>query len=113
MPGKRRATQAAQAENSPADKETDQGIVQVRLVWGSVENIETVYVNHASIVHTANEFYLVFGELPMPSISDPSEVPDKLTIIPKVRLAISPRAMKEIARVISENYDKYAKRQNQ
>jgi hypothetical protein len=43
---------------------------------------------------------------------DPKEVPEELEIIPKVRLAISPEAMKTIVRVIRENLEKFAEKES-
>jgi len=83
-----------------------QGTVQVRLKWGSSEGLETVYVNHLHITHAGSEFYLVFGELTMPVLIGEQEVPEELEIVPKVRLAISPEAMRSVARAIQDNVEK-------
>lgn len=87
------------------------GAVQVRLTWGSGKDLVTVYVNHMTITHAGPEFYLTFGELPLPAFMDAKDIPDELEITPKVRLAISPDAMKTIARVIQENLEKFIEKE--
>jgi len=87
----------------PEETEAKQEMVQIPLRWASTANLETIYVNHLVITHAGAEFYLVFGELPMPPSLNPTEMPEFVEIMPKVRLAISPQAMKNIARVIQEN----------
>lgn len=84
-------------------------VVEVRLEWGSSEDLETIYVNNLSINHAGSEFYLTFGEFVSPLILNPDEAPELLEIKPKVRFAISPTAMKNIARAINENLKKYEK----
>lgn len=82
--------------------------IQIQILWGSTEALETIYVNHMTITHSGPEFYLVFGELPMPAILDKSAVPKELEIIPKVRLAISSNAMRAIAGIIRDNLEKFS-----
>lgn len=84
-----------------------EGVRKVRLQWGSLDDLQTIYVNHIFISHQGPEFYLVFGELSLPIALDASELPESVNIIPKVRLAIAPEAMQAIARVISDNVHKY------
>lgn len=81
--------------------------IAVRLKWGSAKDLVTIYVNHMTIIHAGPEFYLTFGELPLPAFLDAKDVPEELEITPKVRLAVSPEAMKAIARVIQENLEKF------
>jgi len=73
---------------------------KARLRWGSAKELETFYVNHISVTRTENEYYIIFGELPMPIITLGERPPEELEIIPKVRLAISPGAMESIVGVI-------------
>jgi hypothetical protein len=89
----------------------EEGTAHVRIRWGSSENLQTIYVNQLAIVSAGAEFYLVFGELPMPPIMSRDDVPEELVIIPKVRLAISPKAMEPIARVIQENLGKFLQKE--
>lgn len=86
--------------------------VQVRLKWASAKDLTTLYVNHLTITHAGPEFYLTFGELPVPAFEDTKDIPDELEITPKVRLAISPEAMKTIARVIQENLVKFIEKES-
>ena len=88
--------------------EKDKGkMVQVRLKWGSAEDLDTIYVNHLNITHSGPEFYLTFGELPLPPIMSEEEISQELEIKPVVRLAITPDAMKSIANAIQINMERY------
>lgn len=75
-------------------------VVPLPLVWDTTDNLETIYVNHAAIIHNGPEFYLIFGELAAPLIRSEKDIPDAVHIVPKVRLAISPAQIKAIADVI-------------
>ena len=89
---------------------TEQDTVQVPLKWGSGEHLDTVYVNHLSISGAGAEFYLVFGELVMPVSLRPEEIPRTLEIVPKVRLAVTPEAMRNMARVMQEIVERLPKK---
>lgn len=88
--------------------EKDKGkMVQVRLKWGSAKDLDTIYVNQLSITHSGPEFYLTFGELPLPPLMSKEEISRELEIIPVVRLAVTPDAMKSIADAIQINMERY------
>lgn len=82
----------------------------VPLSWGSTEELQTLYVNHLFISHGGDEFYLTFGELPAPIYRDEADIPEEIRILPKVRLAVTPEAMKKISKTISENVEKFEKK---
>ena len=103
----------SEQDNKAANQaEERSGAVQVRLKWASAKDLVTIYVNHMTITHAGPEFYLTFGELPLPAFMDAKDVPDELEIIPKARIAISPEAMKAIARVIQENLEKFIEKES-
>ena len=77
-------------------------VIPVPLVWDTTDNLETIYINHAAIVHNGPEYFLIFGELAMPIIKSDKDIPDAIHIKPKVRLAISPAQFKVIADLISK-----------
>ena len=81
--------------------------VQIPLNWDTAEDIQTVYANQMSIIHTPLEFYLTFGELTLPPDFGIAAPPNQLTIKPRVRLAISPDAMRNMMNVMQENFDKF------
>lgn len=83
----------------------------VKLSWGSTDYLETVYVNQMVINHSGPEFYITFGELAAPAFADPSEIPDELKIVPKVRLAIAQDSMVRIYEVMKENVETFLKKQ--
>lgn len=100
-------------EQAAAAKVVEDGTAHVRIRWGSSEHLETTYVNQLAIVHAGAEFYLLFGELAMPPIMSRDDVPEELVIAPKVRLAITPKAMEPIAQVIQENLGKFLQKEGQ
>ena len=81
--------------------------VMVRLVWGSSINVPTTYANNLFITHTANEFYLVFGELSPVTELDIEQVPEYLEIKPVAKIAVTPENMVKFADVIAENMVKF------
>jgi len=84
--------------------------VPVKLIWDTAEGLETIYVNHAAIIHNGPEYYLVFGELATPLVMNKKDIPKELHIVPKTRLAISPEQMKAIAKVIYNNVNPESKK---
>lgn len=84
--------------------------IKVEIKWKPDSNLESIYVNHIKMTHTGPEFYLTFGELPMPAILQGQKFPKELEIIPKVRLVISPEQIKAISDVISENCEIYLRK---
>ena len=87
-----------------------EGVFQVEIKWASDEGLETIYVNHMKVTHGGPEFYLLFGELPWPIVLTGDEIPSDLTVIPKVRLAISPAQMKSFADALSVNVANYTEK---
>lgn len=84
-------------------------MVEIKLKWEDNPDLQTIYVNHIVITHTGPEFYLIFGEVVMPATIEKLNdcLPTELSIVPKVRLAISPEQMKPIAEAIYNNVQKY------
>lgn len=89
---------------------TEQGAVQIPLKWGSGEHLDTVYVNHMFITGAGAEVYLVFGELVMPFSLGPDDVPKELEIVPKVRLAVTPDVMRNMARAVQQVVERLSKK---
>ena len=90
---------------------TEQDTVQVPIKWGSGEHLDTVYVNQLFISRAGVEFYLVFGELVMPVSLRPEEIPKALEIAPRVRLAVTPEAMRNMSRVMQEIVERLSKKE--
>lgn len=86
----------------PEESEKRKELHNVQLTWGSLNELESVYVNQMNVTFTGNEFYVVFGELCMPVIFDAENFPKELIITPKIRLAISPIVMANIVQVLSD-----------
>jgi hypothetical protein len=79
----------------------------VRLIWGRVEDIPTVYANHLMISHAGPEFYLIFGEVSPPAMLGKDEVPEHIEIKPVAKIALAPEAMLNIVEAIEANVEKY------
>jgi hypothetical protein len=79
----------------------------IRLLWGSMTEIPTVYANQLFIAHTGGEFYLIFGELTPPPDLDRDNPPDYLEIRPVAKIALSTENMLRVAEVIGENVSQY------
>lgn len=85
----------------------------IPIVWDWNERIETIYVNQVRVTHGGPEFYVYLGELPFPPIVEGEKVPDKLIVIPRIRLAISPAQMEEIVQTLSINLEKFKNKEKQ
>jgi len=82
----------------------------VRVKWGSPEDLPALYSNHLYISHGGeHEFYLIFGHLTPPLIIGLSEeeVPNELEIKPVAKIVISPEAMRNFVKAMSENLKRY------
>lgn len=86
--------------------------ITIQAKWDSTENIPTLYANQIAIMHTGNEFYLIFGEVQIPIIlnQDSDELPETLQISPVAKIAVSPSQMRQFADVINQNVQNYLSR---
>jgi hypothetical protein len=83
----------------------------IKLDWDWNQEVETKYVNHIRITHGGPEFYVYFGELAVPPFLEHEEKPGEMSIIPKVRIAVTPEQMGRFIEVMKTNYDNYLKKQ--
>lgn len=92
-------------EKSSKEMPDHQQEKQIELVWGSAEDLPTVYATQLLISHTGAEFYLIFGEVVTPAIlgKHKEPLPAKLKVKPVVKLAFPYVAMPEIANLITQN----------
>jgi len=96
-------------EEAPQDtgESLEEHTKTIRIVWDSPEELNTIYANNLAVSHAGNEFYLVFGELPMPLELGYDRMPDEVKVIPRVRIAVSKETMGGILEVLQDNYEKY------
>ncbi|HEY2930868.1 MAG TPA: DUF3467 domain-containing protein [Acidobacteriota bacterium] len=85
----------------------------VRVKWGASSSIPTIYANHLVITHSGPQFYLVFGELEPHSeligqLVDEFKPPDHVEIVPVAKIAVTPKAMRQFAKIIQENVTKFS-----
>lgn len=86
---------------------SDQEII-IPLRWKSSEHLSTTYVTHLRVLHTANEFYLVFAEIdPVAYVFDRSDPPEYLDVQPVVKIAVSPTQMRAFIAALQTNMEKY------
>ena len=85
-----------------------QELIQINLTWGSEQHLETVHINQLKLVFSGAEFYLTFGEL-VPPLLNQQDLPTSIEVLPRVRLAISPAAMKGMAEVIFNETRRFIK----
>ena len=100
---------SSQPENESGQQPS---VFEIRLAWGSRDELQTIYVNQLLITVTQSECYLTFGELIPPAVGV-EDVPDVLEINPKIRLAVSPPAMIAIARAIQDGVQQLTSRGTQ
>ena len=95
--------------HDPSAAPTEAGqAVALALRWGDGAELQTVYANELAILHTANEFYLVFGEVILPPMLVDGQAADgQVEIKPVVRVAVGPRQMLRFAEVIQQNVERF------
>ena len=91
---------------------SEKTVKEINLVWGDASELETKYVNQAFINHSGPEFYLIFGEAEMPLMlfNQVENLPDEITIKPKVKLALSTETMKQVVDAFNRNWESFNKK---
>jgi hypothetical protein len=96
----------------PNKNETEKKEKQIRLVWGSVDELPTLFVNQVQISHAGgSEFHIFFGHATPPltfGLAE-EEIPDKITIEPLAKIVVTPEMMRAVVHVLSENLENYDK----
>ena len=83
---------------------------QIRIVWGSDEDLPALYANHIYVSHAGEtEFHMVFGHLSPPLMmgGDVGELPESVKIKPVAKLVITPDVMRAFVKLLGENFEKY------
>jgi hypothetical protein len=83
---------------------------QIRVVWGSDEELPALYANHFYVSHAGEiEFHVVFGHLspPLTMGADEAELPESIKIKPVSKIVMGPDAMRAFAAILNENLEKY------
>lgn len=82
--------------------------VTISLRWKPSDHLPSIYVNQLRVVHTNNEFYLIFGEVdPVTLDIDVDNPPEYLDVRPVVKLAVSPARMPNFVEVLRKNLQKF------
>lgn len=89
-------------------RQREESTVPVTLQWGDILSLPTLYANQVYISHAGPEFYIVFGEVQVPVLTNaqPGQL-HELTVRPVARLAVTPEAMMQIADAVARNVAAY------
>lgn len=94
----------------PEKKEREEGKI-IKLKWGSAEALPALYANHLYVSHGGeHEFYLIFGHLSPPIGFSDEDMPNELEITPINKVVLSPEAMRNFVKAMSENLKRYEER---
>lgn len=97
----------AEQENSKREGRPQDAIP---VLWKTVDSISTVFANELIIVHTKNNFYIVFGEaFPMPIVEEEIDGPF-ISVQPVAKIALSPDSMKAFLEVMKSNVGRYTEK---
>lgn len=80
--------------------------VVIPLTWRMGDGVPAVYANQAVIAHTPSEFVLLFGQV-VPPFGAGDQPPQDISVLPVAKIVVTPQAMMQIAKAISDNLDKY------
>lgn len=88
----------------------EDGKVKVELQWKLDDDVPTVYANQLLMSNAGSEFYLIFGEVIPIGVKDPFNIPSKLYVHPRIRVAISREIMGQFVKVIDGNFEQFIER---
>lgn len=94
----------AQGKKQAANK------TQVKLVWDKVTRAPTVYTNQLVVSHSGGEFYLIFGEMQIPTILHDEKPPTEIKVKEVARIAVTPDMAVQFANVLSESVSRFLAR---
>ena len=96
----------------PDKKPPEKKEKQIHLVWGSPDELPTLFSNHLQVTHAGGtEFHIFFGHAtpPLTYGLKEEEIPDKITIKPIAKIVVTPDMMRAVVSVLSENLENYDK----
>ncbi len=89
--------------------------VKLRLTWQDASDLPTIYANQMYVTHAGPEFYVVFGEVELPTLTNltPDELADMgaIEVKPVAKLVFTPDGIVPIAKALVENIDRFMARQ--
>jgi hypothetical protein len=94
----------------PATRGTSPGIPPgvVPVVWKLDATLTTIYANHLYISRVGPEYYLSFGELVPPDITEGAALPRSVDVKQVVRIAVAPETLQLMAAAINSTIEKFA-----
>jgi hypothetical protein len=91
--------------------------MELKLRWQDAADLPTLYANQVYITHAGGEFYVVFGEVQLPILVNPS--PDELdrvrevAVKPVAKLVLTPEGISSVVRAMAENIRRFEQRKDQ
>ncbi len=85
---------------------------QMRLVWGSPDELPTLYSNNIQVSHAGgSDFHVFFGNATPPLTYGlrEEEIPDVIIIKPVAKIVITPDMMRVLVQVLSKNLENFDK----
>ncbi len=85
----------------------DGNVIQIGLQWQDASDLPTLYANQMYMIHSAGEFYVIFGETQLPIMLNrtPEDIENLETIEvkPVAKLVFTPQSIAAIANVMVGN----------
>ncbi len=95
------------ADNSSDSSQAARPSFQVRIPveWDEDADPEIIYANQVMVSHMGPEFFLTFGVVVPPMLTD--QLPDALHIRPQVRVAVSREAMPSFVKALQDSLQRF------
>ena len=100
------------AEQTQEKHGSQDGTVQIRLRWQDASDLPTLYANQVYITHAGTEFYVVFGEVQLPVLTNkkPEEL-EELQVKPVAKLVFTSEGIVPVVQAMADNVRKFLERQ--
>ena len=83
--------------------------VRIPLEWEEQEEPPILYANQVMVSHMGPEFFLTFGVVTPPMVTD--QLPDALRIQPQVRVVVAREAMPAVVKALQDSLQRFQKAQ--
>jgi hypothetical protein len=83
--------------------------VRIPLEWDEQDEIPILYANQVMVSHMGPEFFLTFGVVSPPMVTD--QLPDALHIRPQVRVAVAREAMPAMVKAMQDSLMRFQQAQ--
>ena len=83
--------------------------VRIPLEWDEQDEVPILYANQVMVSHMGPEFFLTFGVVTPPMVTD--QLPDALHIRPQVRIAVAREAMPAVVKALQDSLQRFQQAQ--